>query len=146
VVISRALPAINGLDYYEIPEYIEFSVLVSMRFAHWINHKTFLRVCLNGFDVGFICGCQLRVMSHLCLQRSDASFADIAGVNIKQNGFVLVKGAVVKTADFIGHRFLYGGFHNGLEFFGLAFHETTNRFSPLGVLGVQNLGKNNTIG
>jgi hypothetical protein len=146
VVISRALPAINGLDYYEIPEYIDFSVLVSMRFAHWINHKTFPCICLNGFDVGFISGCQRCIVSHLVLQRSDTPFAYIAWLNVKQNGFMFIKRLVVKPANFVGHCFLYGGFHNGLEFFGLGFHKGTDRFSPFGVFGVQNLGKNNAIG
>jgi hypothetical protein len=59
---------------------------------------------------------------------------------------MVIKRPVVKTADFIGHRFLYGGFHNGLEFFGLAIHKRSDDFSPFGVLVVQNLGQNNTVG
>jgi len=140
VIIYRALPIPHNLDYYEFLKHKESSALVGMRFTHGINDKTLPRVFLNGFDVGFY------QRSHLGLQRSDAPFANIAWVNIKQNSFIGIKRPVVKTADFVGHRFLYGGFHNGLEFFGLAIHKRSDGFSPFGVLVVQNLGQNNTVG
>ena len=94
VMIYRALPIPHNLDYYEFLKHKESSALVGMRFTHGINDKTLPRVFLNGFDVGFY------QRSHLGLQRSDAPFANIAWVNIKQNSFIGIKRPVVKTADF----------------------------------------------
>jgi hypothetical protein len=127
VIIGRTRPAIDGLDYYEIFEHVKSpALLIIMRFAHRVQNKTLTRIFINGFYIEF-------------MQRSDAFFADIARVNVKQNCFMVVKRPVVKTADFVSHCFLYSGFHNCLELLGLAFHEGSNGFSPFGVLGVQNL-------